>query len=167
MPYENGEIAIAISIIASLAAFASALFTGKMVHNDNKRMRRKHPTMEIEVEGSQSQIAGWQTCYATIRNHEEVGLVVTGIQTSGRRAFVVSYGEASIGWNDFGEPRFPETLDPKKTTTIHRKVNPKGSLGSQSGVTPGDTVHIPLFTQGISKSTDLKLVWEWADGKKN
>jgi len=164
---DKADLAIAISAASALFTGVGLLYTRKLAKNDTERMKRKTPALEIGWINSESKIPGWEHPSFVVRNLEHVGLMVRGLRAKRGASVYLDHETRTGEVGDFGERATAETLPEKREALFPQpvKVEPLGTPQSQSGRV-GDTLHLWLYTKGVRSSTDLELLWEWADGQK-
>lgn len=167
MSMEKATLAITISLVSACASVASASFAGWLAWNDSKRMRRQDPVFEFAKGSESTEIPGWNASELTVRNREDVSLIVTTVRSKRSNGSVNSWNEAcEEKRTGFGDPILKAELPQKREGAINRKVDPKGTPRHPHGLTGGDTIHLRLFTQGIDRTNDLEVSWKWADDQK-
>ncbi|WP_370286974.1 hypothetical protein [Pseudooceanicola nanhaiensis] len=164
---DKSDIALWSGLLGAASGLLSAVFTGRIVLNDSKRMRRRPPSLELDHAQDSTKFPGWKSCTIVVCNHERVGLRLLAIEAVSKGAYVVSQADASSDeFGSFGEQIFKQSIPEMRRTRLASKVGPAGETRSASGFQRGDTVYEHLFTKGVSRSSDIRLVWEWADGQK-
>lgn len=163
---DKADIAILVSLVAAVGSVSSAIYTGRIARNDQKRMERTAPVLEL-VESEVSSIFPGLTDYLVkIRNLEQVGVKLVAIRAQPRHARIGDR-KTYTTTNDFGEKVVPVPVD---LDQLDRKVLLGFDLKPFGTPTPklmtGDACMVQLIGNGISGPRDLRLEWEWLDRQK-
>jgi len=156
--------------IAILIACASALFSWRLARNDTLKMRRKKPSLELQLRKSEYTPEGWAIADLVVRNLDVYSVDVKSVST---RQTTQKLCHSIDAWENGGlslfldeAPRKIKSVIPSGTVlTFDHRVEPYSTAGatdSSQGI-----ARLEFYAFGITNLSDLRLHWAWADGHKD
>uniref|UniRef100_UPI004047EDCA hypothetical protein n=3 Tax=Yoonia sp. TaxID=2212373 RepID=UPI004047EDCA len=167
---DEARVAIIISTLSASFTAGSLIYTRRLAINDTNKMKRKTPVFEIELGGLSDELPEWNIAQIIVRNLEPVAARLTAISVKRRRQAILSRDDAlDVRSDPFGGPIYKskENLPIQSKTELRYKIGPLGSKGSEYGSSPCDTIYVSVYVKGVTRIADIKLDWQWADGRKS
>lgn len=153
-----------IELLTLAATVVVAFATVRLMWNDNRRMRRPGPTLELNPQPNTKCPPGWTFAYVTMRNHAEHGIHVTGFRVKRRRGAIAAY-EAVAKSDKYGGRTDPTHIEKTRNAEVKFRLAPAGTI-TESLFAPTASRDIPVYLQNVRSARDLKPIWHWSDGTR-
>jgi len=155
---DKSDLALILGALSLVTSIMSAAYSRKLARNDTERMKRKPLVVELSSHGIDAP-KGWDAKLITIRNLEPVRANLLEIHALPKTAQIAS---RQITADSLPKLEIAP-IGENRSMYIGFPIGPVGENTARLGT--ANIAHLYVYTKNIESPTELKLIWQWADGQ--